>query len=54
MLSEVFKKKTVPLYKHKRIYITLVYQININNLVSKQKILQANGDSIAKVSIEGW
>ncbi len=36
MLSEVFKNKTVPLYKHK-LYL-----------------LQVNGDSIAKVSIEGW
>ncbi len=32
----------------------LVYQIININLVSKLKKLQANGDSIAKVSIEDW
>ncbi len=45
-------------YKHKiSIYIYIyiyIYKIINKNLVSKQKKWQANGDSIAKVSIGGW
>ncbi len=41
------------LYVYIYIYI-LVYQIININLVSKQKKWQANGDSIAKVSIKSW
>ncbi len=56
MLSERYKKKkTVPFYKPKLIYIYIyiVYQIINISLVSKLKKIQANGDYIAKVSIEG-
>ncbi len=56
MLSEILKKD-VPFYKHKQyiyIYIYIyVYQIININLVNKQKKMQANGNYIANVSIEG-
>ncbi len=43
----------VCVYIYIYIYIYISQIININ-LVSKQKKWQANGDSIARVFIEGW
>ncbi len=46
-----YKPKLIYIYIY--IYIYIVYQIINISLVSKLKKIQANGDYIAKVSIEG-